>query len=257
MSLSGKVALVTGAAMGIGRAMTEELLKNGAKVALLDINVEAGKTLVEALEKKFGKDKTIFVECNVQNEEQLKAAFQKTVDTFGGIDIVCNNAGILDETDWEKTVSINLLGVIRVAYVALGFMNKLSGGRGGVVVNTASLAGLGPLPSCPVYTATKHGVIGFTRAMALASLGSDYGIRFNAVCPGFVDTGLFTNIPEKLGQWSHLNELTQSLAETYGVLNVSKVAEGLMDLMLDETKTGQALAITTKGTRYIEFPSQA
>lgn len=255
MALSNKVALVTGAAMGIGRAMTGELLKNGAKVALLDINVEGGKTLVEGLEKTFGKDKTLFVECNVQSEEQLKAAFQKTVDTFGGIDIVCNNAGILNESEWEKTVSINLLGVIRVSYVALDYMNKLSGGRGGVIVNTASLAGLGPLPSCPVYTATKHGVIGFTRAMALASLGSDYGIRFNALCPGFVDTALFTNIPERLGKFSHLKELTQGLVDTFGVMNVSAVAEGLMKLLLDETKTGEALAIQSTGSKYVEFLS--
>lgn len=257
MALSNKVALVTGAAMGIGRAMTEELLKNGAKVALLDINAGAGKTLVEALEKKFGKDKCLFFECNVENEEQVKAAFQKTVDTFGGIDIVCNNAGILNEAEWVKTVSINLMAMIRVSYVALDHMNKLSGGRGGVVVNTASLAGLGPLPSCPVYTATKHGVIGFTRAMALASLGSDYGIRFNALCPGFVDTELFTNIPEKLGRFSHLNEMTQGLVKNFGIMSVSRVAEGLMELLNDETKTGQAIVIQPNESKYVEFPSQA
>lgn len=257
MALGGKVSLVTGAAMGIGRALTEKLLSNGAKVALLDINAETGKSFVQDLEQKFGKDKVLFIECNVQSEEQLKAAFQKTVQTFGGIDIVCNNAGILNEKDWEKTVSINLLGMIRVSYVALEHMRKQSGGRGGVIVNTASLAGLGPLPCCPVYTATKHGVVGFTRAMALASLGSDYGVRFNALCPGFVNTDLFTNIPERLGPWSHLTEMSQSLIDTLGVMSVSSVAEGLMELLLDETKTGEALVIQPEGRKYVEFPSQA
>ncbi|XP_055016006.1 15-hydroxyprostaglandin dehydrogenase [NAD(+)]-like [Boleophthalmus pectinirostris] len=109
MALSGKVALVTGGAMGIGRAMVEELLTNGAKVALLDVSAAAGTSLVENLEEKFGKDKTLFIECDVQSEEQLKAAFQKIVETFGKLDIVCNNAGVFDETQWEKTVSINLV----------------------------------------------------------------------------------------------------------------------------------------------------
>uniref|UniRef100_A0A8C6T295 Uncharacterized protein n=1 Tax=Neogobius melanostomus TaxID=47308 RepID=A0A8C6T295_9GOBI len=259
MALSGKVALVTGAAMGIGRAMTEELLKNGAKAVLLDINTAAGKTLVEALEKKFGKEKTLFAECNVECEEQLKGKkdLNKAADTFGGIDIVCNNAGILNETEWEKMVSINLVRSYTI-YLLLKNTQKLPPNKPlWVIVNTASLAGLGPLPSCPVYTATKHGIIGFTRAMALASLGSDYGVRFNALCPGFVETDLLTSIPERLGKFSHMQELTQRLVDNFGIMNVSQVAEGLMELLLDETKTGQALTIRPTGRKYVEFPSQA
>lgn len=255
MALSGKVALVTGAAMGIGRAMTEELLKNAAKVAILDIDEAAGKSLVESLEKQFGKEKTLFIRCNVQLDEQVKAAFQKTVETFGRINIVCNNAGILNESEWEQTVSINLMGVIRVSYLALEHMSKLSGGQGGVIVNTASMAGLGPLPSCPVYTATKHGVIGFTRAMAMASNVSGYGVRFNALCPGFVETELFTHIPEKLGQFSQLKELTKNLVDTMGTMNVSRVAESLIELLSDETKNGEALLICPNKTKYVEFQS--
>ncbi|XP_027129666.1 15-hydroxyprostaglandin dehydrogenase [NAD(+)] isoform X5 [Larimichthys crocea] len=167
MALNGKIAVVTGAAIGIGKAMTEKLLQNGAKVTLIDVNETAGKNLMETLQKEYGQDKTLFMKCDVESEEQIKDAFHKTIETFGGIDILCNNAGILDESQWEKTVSINLVGVIRVAYLALEQMSKLSGGRGGVIINTASLAGLGPLPSCPVYTATKHGVIGFTEPWGL------------------------------------------------------------------------------------------
>lgn len=141
MALNGKIAVVTGAAMGIGRAITEILLKHGAKVALLDVDETAGKDLTETLEKQHGRERTLFLKCDVESQEQIKAAFQKTTDTFGGIDIVCNNAGILNENRWEKTVSINLVGAISGTYLALEHMSKLSGGRGGVIVNTASMAG--------------------------------------------------------------------------------------------------------------------
>ncbi|XP_042287687.1 15-hydroxyprostaglandin dehydrogenase [NAD(+)]-like [Thunnus maccoyii] len=96
----------------------------------------------------------------------------KTLETFRGIDILSNNASILNESEWEKTVSINLLGVIKVTYLVLQHINKSDGGRGGVIVNTASIAGLGPLLHCPVYTAIKHGVVGFTQAIAVRKVFS-------------------------------------------------------------------------------------
>uniref|UniRef100_A0A668UZ65 15-hydroxyprostaglandin dehydrogenase [NAD(+)] n=1 Tax=Oreochromis aureus TaxID=47969 RepID=A0A668UZ65_OREAU len=209
MALKGKTAVVTGAALGIGKAITEILLQNGAKVTLLDINETAGKTLKEALNKQYGEERSLFFECNVESEEQIKAAFQSTVDTFRGIDIVCNNAGILNEKQWEKTVSVNVMGLIRVSYVALEYMNKLNGGKGGTVINVASVAGLTPVPACPVYTATKHAVVGFTRAMAAASSASGYGLRFNAVCPSLVKTDLIASLMDNLGQFSHLAYATQ------------------------------------------------
>ncbi|CAK6957295.1 -hydroxyprostaglandin dehydrogenase -like [Toxotes jaculatrix] [Scomber scombrus] len=254
MALDGKIAVVTGAAMGIGKSMTEILLQNGAKVTLLDVNTSAGKSLKEALDKQYGREKTLFLSCNVGSDEQIQAAFQKIIETFGGIDIVCNNAGILNESEWEKTVSINLLGVIRVTYLALEHMNKTNGGRGGVIVNTASLAGLGPLLSCPVYTATKHGVIGFTRAMAAASTASGYGVRFSALCPGFVQTNLCSNILDNLGQFSHLTDATQKYVDQ-GVIKVSEVAKCLLELVTDETKNGEALMVTTNIKKYITFPT--
>ncbi|XP_069573734.1 15-hydroxyprostaglandin dehydrogenase [NAD(+)] [Brachyistius frenatus] len=257
MALNGKTAVLTGAAMGIGKAMTEILLKNGARVALLDMNEAAGQSLLEALNKDFGPEKTLFLNCNVESEQQIKAAFQKTAETFGGIDVLCNNAGILNESTWEKTVSVNLMGAIRGTYLALEHMSQLSGGRGGVIVNTASLAGVGPLPSCPVYTASKHGVVGFTRAMAAASAASGYGIRVNVLCPGFVQTDLITTIPDKLGQFSHLVDATQQIVEKIGIITASEVAECLLELVTDETKNGEALLVLPRGKTYVTFPSFA
>ncbi|KAM7398373.1 hypothetical protein PAMA_006329 [Pampus argenteus] len=255
MALDGKIALVTGAAMGIGKGIAEILAQNGAKVALLDVNETAGQSLMEELNKQYGGERTLFLSCNVESEEQLKAAFQKTAETFGGIDIVCNNAGILDESEWEKCVSINLCGVIRGTYLALEHMNKLTGGRGGIVVNIASMAGIGPFPSCPVYTATKNGVVGFTRAIAAAGTMSDYGIRFNALCPGFVQTDLLGTIPSKLGVFSHLMETTKQLVDKMGVISVSEVAESFLELVTDETKNGEALVIFKKSKTYVTFPT--
>uniref|UniRef100_A0A3B4XW10 Zgc:56585 n=1 Tax=Seriola lalandi dorsalis TaxID=1841481 RepID=A0A3B4XW10_SERLL len=129
------VAVVTGAALGIGKAITEILLQNGAKVVVLDVNETPGKSLKEDLDKQYGQERTLFLNCDVESQEQIKAALQKTVETFGGIDI-------LNESEWKKTVSVNLTGVMKVAYLALEHMNKLTGGRGGVIVNTASIAGM-------------------------------------------------------------------------------------------------------------------
>ncbi|XP_018547944.1 15-hydroxyprostaglandin dehydrogenase [NAD(+)] [Lates calcarifer] len=255
MALDGKIAVVTGAALGIGKAITETLLQNGAKVALLDLNETAGKSLMETINKLYGQGRALFLNCNVESEEQIKAALQKTAETFGGVDILCNNAGILNERTWEKTVSINLVGVIRVTYLALEHMSKLTGGRGGVIVNTASMAGIGPLFSCPVYTATKHGVVGFTRAMAGASTTSGYGVRFNALCPSFVQTNLLSTLTSELGQFANLAESTQQLIDKMGILNVSDVAESVLELVTDETKNGEALLVFPKGKNYMTFPS--
>ncbi|XP_059207044.1 15-hydroxyprostaglandin dehydrogenase [NAD(+)]-like [Centropristis striata] len=253
MALNGKTAVVTGAAMGIGKAITEILLQNGAKVALLDWNETAGKSLKEALDKQYGQENTLFFKCNVESEEQIKAAFQKTVETFGGIDILCNNAGIMNETEWEKTISINLVAVVRVTYLALEHMNKLAGGRGGVMVNTASIAGLLPVRCCPVYSAAKHGVIGFTRAFAATSTGAGYGIRINAVCPSYVRTDLYSNIYSSLGPFCHLALSVEQCEET-GVINPSEVAECVLQLVTDETKNGEALLVKYGEKKYMTFP---
>ncbi|XP_034461659.1 15-hydroxyprostaglandin dehydrogenase [NAD(+)]-like [Hippoglossus hippoglossus] len=261
MALNGKNAVVTGAVMGIGKAIAEILLQNGAKVALLDVNETAAKGLMETLIKQYGKEKVFFQKCDVESEEDIKAGLKKAAETFGGIDILCNNAGILNEGSWEKMVSINLMGIIRGTYLGLEHMNKLTGGRGGVIVNTASMAGIGPLPSCPVYTAVKHGVVGFTRAIAAASTLLGYGIRSNVLCPAFVQTDLFSNIPKQLGRFSELCLETQQLVERLGVLKVSEVAEALLELVTDETKNGQALLVLPTdeegkgGKSYITFPT--
>ncbi|KAF3705571.1 15-hydroxyprostaglandin dehydrogenase [NAD(+)] [Channa argus] len=255
MALSGKIAVVTGAAMGIGKAITEILLQNGATVALLDVNEPAAKALMDELQNKNEKDRALFLKCDVESEEQIQAAFQKTIETFGRVDILCNNAGIVDETNWKKTISINLEAVISGTYLALEHMNKMTGGQGGVIVNTASMTGVYPVQGCPVYTATKHGVVGFTRAMAINSTASGYGIRLNAICPGPVKTELLNNSSLKLGQFSPLQQSANQILEVMGILSASDVAEAVLELVTDETKNGEALVILGKGKHFVAFPS--
>ncbi|CAI5642873.1 15-hydroxyprostaglandin dehydrogenase [NAD(+)] [Oreochromis niloticus] len=255
MALSGKTAVVTGAAMGIGKAITEILLKNGAKVVLLDMNKAAGESLVEALNKEYEPDRMLFKECNIKSDEDFKAAFQKAVETFGGIDILCNNAGIFDESEWENVVSTNLVGSIRGTYLALEHMNKSKGGQGGVIINVSSLAGLGPLLTAPVYSATKHGLVGFTRSVAAAFAASDYGIRVNAICPGFVETNLISEIKSQTGQFAHLVDARHHIRENLGVLTATEVAECILELVTDETKNGEALVVVKDSKFYVTFPT--
>ncbi|XP_056141179.1 15-hydroxyprostaglandin dehydrogenase [NAD(+)] [Lampris incognitus] len=257
MAPGGLIAVVTGAAQGLGRGFSEILLQNSVKVALLDANEAAGARVKEVFDKQFGSDKTLFLKCDVQSEEQLRVAFQKTKETFGQLDIVCNNAGIIDEKNWEKAVSVNLLGTVRGTYIALEHMNRHTGGQGGVVINVSSMAGLGPILSSPVYTATKHAVVGFTRAMAASSSVSGYGVRFNVLCPAFTQTDMLNALrsPERAGQFSHLVDAAQTLTEKFGILSVSEVAKSFLQLVTDETKNGEALMIHGKGSQYVSFPS--
>ncbi|XP_063059707.1 15-hydroxyprostaglandin dehydrogenase [NAD(+)]-like isoform X2 [Engraulis encrasicolus] len=257
MALDGKVAVVTGGAQGLGRGFAEVLLKNRAKVSLFDVDEVSGNTTKCVLEKEFGPDQILFCQCDVTSEEQFKDAFQRTVQKFGGINIVCNNAGISNETDWEKTVAVNLNGVIRGTYLALNHMKKENGGRGGVIINIASLAGIGPLPASPVYTASKHGVMGFCRAMAMASDAAGYGVRINVMCPAYVRTALLSaaSSPECSGDFYSIKHMNKKSVEIFGIMEVSDVVKAFESLVLDESQNGTAVIVDTHGFYNFKFPS--
>ncbi|XP_039630463.1 15-hydroxyprostaglandin dehydrogenase [NAD(+)]-like isoform X1 [Polypterus senegalus] len=252
MDLNGKVALVTGSAQGLGRAFAEILLKNGAKVSLLDINVPKGEEMKAVFDQTYGPEQTTFIPCDVTSEVQLKDAFHKTKEKFGKLDIVCNNAGIANEQDWEKTITVNLNGVIRGTYLAMEIMKQQK--EGGVIVNTASLAGLEPLTLMPVYSATKHGIIGFTRAMAKASTICKSGVRLNALCPAFVQTNLMDNVIDNDQLAGVVKSMTLDIMKRIGPLNVSEVAEAFLQLVTDESKNGAVMKIEKQGgANYVQF----
>lgn len=190
-AIKDKVGLVTGGAQGIGFCCATKLLENGAKgVTIADVNVEQGSKSLQELQKKYGENSAIFVKTDVCNEEQFKEAIEATIKKWGSIDILMNNAGVLSEQDWKRGIDINSGGVVRGTYLGLQYMGKNHGKNGGVIINTASIAGIIKYPVVPIYTATKHFVIAFTRCTGNDLHYDQTGVRVLAICPGITDTSI-------------------------------------------------------------------
>ncbi|XP_034945513.1 uncharacterized protein [Chelonus insularis] len=198
MELRGRVALVTGASSGIGRTFVEELLNQGAKVSICDINAEEGEKLTNLLTSKHGKDRVIFCQCDVTDYPQFEESFKTTIATFGNIDIVINNAGIMNDRFWELEVDINLNGVIRGTLLAQRYLGIDRGGRGGIVINTGSNVSLNPYVSVPIYSATKAAIVSLTRAFGDKYHVDLTGVSVMALCPNATDSNLVRDVGKQL-----------------------------------------------------------
>ncbi|KAG0045492.1 hypothetical protein BGZ83_009313 [Gryganskiella cystojenkinii] len=233
MHVQDKVAIITGASSGLGKALAERLVSKGAKVILGDIDLKDG--LRVAAELNHGKDKEVayFVQCDVTKYDQQADLFTAAKKRFGGVDIIVNNAGIAENAPlwedkkgiWKKVIDIDLSAVVEGT--RLGIEALTAQGRGGVILNTASLAGLYPQPRTPVYSAAKFGVVGLTRSFK----GFGKGIRVNAVAPSFADTKIIAPIKEDVMKIAPL-------------VTVEMVTDAFMLLIEDDSYDGDIARVT-------------
>lgn len=250
-SMHGKVALVTGAASGIGRATALAFARAGARVALSDVDAERGACAARAIADECGGSggETTFVRADVSNPRDVRAMVDHTVQAFGGLDFAFNNAGIegalastadYPEDVWQRVLAVNLTGVF------LGMQQEIRALRargGGVIVNNASILGVVGFANAPAYTAAKHGVLGLTKVAAL-ELATE-NIRVNAVCPGFIETPMVMDRGVQCGSDAAAYEQVAQLHPMHRLGKSEEIASAVLWLCSDGASfvTGEHLLV--------------
>ncbi|KAJ9705012.1 hypothetical protein PVL29_003183 [Vitis rotundifolia] len=252
----GLSALVTGGASGIGKAISLALGEKGIFVTVVDFSEERGKEVASLVEKenakfhpKLGFPSAMFIRCDVTNTRELAAAFKKHLATYGGLDICVNSAGIgtsepfhKDQTEnsglWRRTINVNLVAVIDCTRLAIQTMQAAK--KPGVIINMGSASGLYPMYVDPIYSASKGGVVLFTRSLAPYK---HHGIRVNVLCPEFVQTEMGSIVGSKF------------IGLMGGYVSMEMVVKGAFELISDEKKAGSCLWITNRrGMEYWPTP---
>jgi NAD(P)-dependent dehydrogenase (short-subunit alcohol dehydrogenase family) len=243
--MQGKVAVVTGASTGIGRAVAVALAKEGVNVVVADVDADRGEKVVVDLEA-WGAE-AMFVETDVADAAAAERLVARTLERFGRLDYAVNNAGIegtqaptheCDLDNWHRTIAIDLTGVFLCMRAELPPMLEQGAGS---IVNMSSVAGLVGFAGIPAYTASKHGIVGLTRSAALEY--ATQGVRVNAVCPGVIRTEMvdrFTNAdPQAAAQ------MVEQMEPVGRMGTPEEIADAVVWLCSDRSSfvTGQAVAV--------------
>jgi NAD(P)-dependent dehydrogenase (short-subunit alcohol dehydrogenase family) len=253
MDLNGKVAIITGGGSGIGRATALRLAREGVAIVVADWNEDGARESAKLIEGAGAKAATVKVDVRSTADitRMLDAA-----DAFGGFDILYNNAGVTtgmprfpdcSEEQWRRTVDIDLNAVIEGTRQAIPRLIKRGGG---VIISTASLAGLFGFQADPVYAAAKHGVVGLTRA--LIHLKADANIRVNCVCPAVVNTPLVTGLAQDLDDAAR--QEAEHRLRTIPMLQAEEIAEAVYELIKNDEAAGVVMGITLGDPRRIVDP---
>lgn len=249
MDVKGKAAVITGGASGIGRATAELLARKGASVVIADLVEEQGAETAKAIEAAGGH--AAFIKTDVTDEDDSRRMLEHAVKRFGGLDILYNNAGIAiglpgyplaEVKRWRRVLDIDLQAVILGCHLAAPLMDP----KGGVIINTASMAGLYPYKEDPVYGAAKAGVVNFT--YSLAPWAAKRNIRVNCVCPGVVDTPLVRRGLEAAKRDGHTAGIPAK------ILQPIQIAEAVLNLIENDNLFGRALEVRPTGSRLVETP---
>lgn len=238
--LQGKVAIVTGGAVGIGAAISKELAGSGVKVVLnYHSSKLAADKLVSSIKESGGE--ALAVQADVSKAEDAATLVQAAVDTYGQLDILVNNAGItrdrsfkkLSEDDWRKVIEVNLNSVYNTITPALNYITQSDVGR---IINISSIIGQTGAFGQTNYAAAKAGMIGFTKSLALELAKTTTTV--NAICPGFIETKMITEIPE------NIREQIQAKIPQRRFGQAAEIAKGVLFLCKDGAYiTGQQLNI--------------
>jgi 3-oxoacyl-[acyl-carrier protein] reductase len=241
MNLNDKVAIVTGAAQGIGRAIAETLARRGADVVVADLQVEKAEATAKEIAADTGQ-RAIAVQVDVADNASAKAMIDRAIAEFGRVDILVNNAGItrdnlimrMKEADWDLVLNVNLKGAFNCSKAVIRPMMKQRYGR---IVNITSVSGLAGQVGQTNYSSSKAGLIGFTKALA-KEVGSR-NITVNAVAPGFVETDLTADLPQEL------KDMFLQMTPVGRFAKPEDVANAVAFLASDEASfiTGQVLSV--------------
>ncbi|EDV95767.1 alcohol dehydrogenase [Drosophila grimshawi] len=196
MDLAGKNVVYLGSFGGIGQKACAELLGRKIK-ALAVFDLTLNEQLLTTWQTQYPNTEIFYQKLDITQKSEIEAAYKAAGARLGHFDLVVNGIGLINDQLVELTIQINLLGVIQSCLIALQYMDKAQGGKGGLIVNFSSIAGIEPASTVAIYSAAKHGVTAFTRGLSNPGYYENTGVGFITICPGFTDTPLLDGLTEK------------------------------------------------------------